>query len=138
MRFKPAFVLATLLAGCVANATAADLGGTYDCSGQDGRDGDFSAVLTLSRNAEHSADGHDSYALTLEVAKGGHYKGAALVRGRTLAMSFALDGTDATDRGVGLGTVSYTRAGQARLRKFYFEPEYKGGNHGFEDCTRRK
>ena len=51
-------------------------------------------------------------------------------------ITFALTDPSTKDYGTGLGTVS-VRKGKASFQKFYYEAEFKGGNHGFERCVRR-
>ena len=48
------------------------------------------------------------------------------------------DGASIACNGVCLTVVaSGVEGGKTRFHKFYFEPEFKGGNHGVEDCRQR-
>ncbi|OIR04198.1 hypothetical protein GALL_136800 [mine drainage metagenome] len=38
----------------------------------------------------------------------------------------------------GIATVSGNRQGKTAFHKFYYEPEFKGGNNGVEDCVKRQ
>ena len=39
--------------------------------------------------------------------------------------------------GTGIANFNRNSKGKWTIRKFYYEPDYKGGNHGFEQCAQR-
>ncbi|MBL8445887.1 MAG: hypothetical protein JNJ44_00565 [Zoogloeaceae bacterium] len=116
---------------------APDFSGTYDCTGKDQHEGPYTGTVTLTRQAAHSEGEFAAYEFTLDVPGYGLYVGHAAARGRTMAIYFALTDPATRDFGTGLATFTANKSGRWRFHKFYYEPEFKGGNHGFEDCTRR-
>ena len=118
-------------------ARAPDFSGVYDCTGDDHKEGAYTGTVTLARVPEHSVGRHVAYRFTLEVPGYGTYVGQAVSRGATLAIHFALPDPSTKDYGTGIATVR-TEGGRTRFHKFYYEPEFKGGNHGTEDCVRRR
>jgi len=113
-----------------------DLSGTYDCTGQDSQEGPYTAVVTLTSQSAHSAGRHRAYDFKMEVPGYGTYLGQAVGAGAQLAIHFALTDPATHDFGTGLARV-FKRQGRLGFSKFYYEPEFKGGNHGTEECLRR-
>lgn len=121
-----------------ATTHAADFSGRYVCEGRDAREGKYAGIVTLDRVPEHSRESHDAYRFTLTVPGFGRYEGQAVGRGRHLGVHFAL--TDQTDKDYGTGLATFTRLRDGRwsFSKFYYEPEYHGGNHGLESCVQER
>lgn len=141
--FLSAFALVALLQACTAHAAlpafnGPDFSGTYDCTGQDHHEGPYTGTVTLERVAAQSTGAHGAYTFSLDVPGYGIYRGHAASRGRQMAIHFALPDQSTRDYGTGIAHFERSRSGQWRFRKFYYEPEFKDGNHGFEDCLRRK
>lgn len=113
-----------------------DLSGIYDCTGQDSQEGPYTAVVTLTGQSAHSVGQHRSYDFKMEVPGYGTYLGQAVGAGGQLAIHFALTDPATHDFGTGLAQV-FKRHGKPGFSKFYYEPEFKGGNHGTEECLRR-
>jgi hypothetical protein len=113
-----------------------DLSGVYDCTGQDAKEGPYTAVVTMALEKSQSVGAYGSYAFKMDVPDFGTYLGQAVATGSHIAITFALTDPSTKDYGTGLGTVS-VRKGKASFQKFYYEAEFKGGNHGFERCVRR-
>jgi len=57
--------------------------------------------------------------------------------GLNAAMYFALEDQSTHDFGTGISQFSKNVKGQWQFHKFYFEPQFKGGNSGFEDCVKQ-
>lgn len=129
-----------LLSGVVATAQAApaapDWSGTYDCQGRDASEGPYRATVTLTRVAAHSKADRVAYDFRMEVPNFGTYLGHAVSHGVQLAIHFGLANPASKDFGTGLATVQ-VRHGRTSFEKFYYEPAYKGGNHGTDHCIRR-
>lgn len=53
-----------------------------------------------------------------------------------MAISFASTKPGSKDYGTGLGSVTHGADGPPGFSKYYYEPEFKGGNHGTERCLR--
>ncbi|MCG2576862.1 hypothetical protein LZ012_07630 [Dechloromonas sp. XY25] len=117
--------------------TGPDFSGTYDCTGQDSHEGPYTGVVTLARVDSQSTGPHGAYAFKLEVPGYGSYPGHAASRGKTMAIHFA--NTDPAPKDFGTGIASFARAksGKWSFAKYYYEPEFKGGNFGTEVCTQR-
>lgn len=114
-----------------------DFSGVYDCTGDDAHEGRYTGTVTMALKSEHSKDSYASYDFKLEVPDYGTYLGHAAANGNVVAMHFAL--TDKTTKDYGTGIAKFIRNGAGKLtfHKFYFEPEFKGGNTGLEDCIRQ-
>lgn len=136
------------LAGVVAcwmatHAYALDLSGVYDCRGEDAHEGEYIGIVTMTLLKAHSKGRDASYDFQLEVPGYGVYKGHAAAHGMHAAMHFALPAEDGEyggktkDFGTGIAEFKKGTNGQLMFRKFYFEPAFKGGNTGVEECVRR-
>ena len=125
-----------LAASLSAQAALPDLSGTYDCKGLDSKEGAYTATVTMTRNPSESVERYGSYGYAMQVPGYGTYLGEAVATADHIAIRFAL--VDPTTRDFGTGLARITRRGpKTTFEKFYYEPEFKGGNHGTERCTRR-
>lgn len=124
------------VAAAPSRPVSPDLSGTYDCTGQDSQEGPYTAVVTLTSQSAHSVGRHRAYDFKMEVPGYGTYLGQAVGAGAQLAIHFALTDPATHDFGTGLAQV-FKRQGRLGFSKFYYEPEFKGGNHGTEECLRR-
>lgn len=118
--------------------TGTDYSGIYDCTGNDAKEGEYTGTVTLKFNPAQSSGAYGAYDFTLDVPDYGSYPGQAVSLGKTMAIHFALTDSKSKDYGTGIATFSRNRKGKLTFHKFYYEPEFKGGNHGFEDCVRRQ
>jgi len=130
-----------LLAGVVhAGAqpfSGEDVSGVFDCKGVDSHEGPYDGVVTMTLNPGQSTGEYGAYAFKLEVPGYGTYLGHAAVRGKYAAMHFALTDPAPRDYGTGVAEFSVNTQGKLTFHKFYYEPEFKGGNYGTEDCVKR-
>jgi hypothetical protein len=140
-RFALAFLLSLPALNCLAAGslpfTGQDLSGVYNCNGRDALEGDYQAKVTLTLNAAQSSASNGGYGLRMEVPGYGVYLGSAVSDGQSIAITFAQTDTRTHDFGTGLGTVSTNAKGAVSFSKFYYEPEFRGGDHGTEDCLRQ-
>lgn len=118
-----------------AKFTGQDYSGIYECTGNDAKEGAYSGKVTLVLQPSHSYRKYASYDFKLEVPGFGTYLGQAAANGKHVAMHFALQDQSTKDYGTGIAEM-HTKNGKLGFHKFYFEPEFKGGNTGTEDCTR--
>jgi len=141
-------LLGLLLLGAVFNANAemslpkpdqpyVDFSGVYTCTGDDAHEGKYTGTVTMKLIPEHSKGSYASYDFKLEVPGYGTYLGHAAANGNLAAMHFALTDQTTKDYGTGIAQFKMDKQGKLRFHKFYFEPEFKGGNTGLEDCTRQ-
>lgn len=86
---------------------------------------------------EHSHGSYASYDFKLEVPEYGTYLGHAAANADNVAMHFALTDQKTKDYGTGIAKMTKNAKGQWAFHKFYFEPEFKGGNTGVEDCVKQ-
>jgi hypothetical protein len=133
-----------LAVNCLAiNAYALDLSGVYSCTGDDAHEGKYTGTVTMRLRPEHSKGADASYDFELAVPDYGTYKGHAAAHGMHAAMHFALPmengeyGGKTHDYGTGIAEFKKNATGQLSFRKFYFEPGFKGGNTGIEECVRK-
>lgn len=131
-----------LLSLCALPATAAqppysgpDYSGTYDCKGQDGHDGAYTSTVTLKLVKEQSYGRYAAYDFEMKVPGFGTYPGHAAAKGADAAIYFANTDQTNKDFGTGLARFSKAKSGKWRFSKYYYEPEYKDGNYGTEDCV---
>lgn len=117
--------------------TGQDYSGVYECTGDDAHEGKYTGKVTLTIKPEHSHDTYASYDFKLEVPGYGTYPGYAAGNDNHLAMHFALTDPATHDYGVGVANFKKSKQGKWSFHKFYFEPEFKGGNTGIEDCVKR-
>ncbi len=114
-----------------------DFTGVYDCVGEDAHEGKYKGVVTLTLNPAHSSGQLGSYSFKLEAENFGVYLGEAAADGNKMAIHFALNQPNSKDHGTGIATFNTHADGRVGFHKFYYEREYKGGNHGTEDCVKR-
>ena len=137
-----------LITACALGATAAahaapkpftgtDYSGTYDCKGQDDHEGPYTGEVTLQRVPSQSSGPYGAYSFKLDVPGYGSYPGQAAGKGKVLAIHFALTDPSTHDYGTGIAEFKQNKAGKWTFHKYYYEPEFKGGNFGIEDCVQR-
>ncbi len=138
--------LAFALSACASCALAApgkstftgpDLSGTYDCAGDDASEGAYTGTAKLELVRAQSSGDNGAYSFLLEVPGDGSYPGHAAGSGTILAIHFALTDPSTHDFGTGIARFTRTLKGKWRFDKYYYEPEFKGGNHGREHCEQR-
>ncbi|WP_036302964.1 hypothetical protein [Methylotenera sp. L2L1] len=112
-----------------------DFSGVYNCVGDDAHEGKYTGTVTMRLKPEHSKANYASYDFKLEVPEYGTYLGHAAANGHHVAMHFALQDQTTKDYGTGIAEMKKNVKGQWSFHKFYFEPEFKGGNTGVEDCV---
>jgi len=139
---RPLPVLLMIL-GLTATAQAApafrsnDYSGIYACKGQDSQEGPYTGTVTLQRVAAQSSGANGAYTFTLEVPGYGAYPGHGASRGREMAIYFANTDSSTKDYGTGIASFSKRKSGKWSFTKFYYEPEFKGGNFGREHCIQQ-
>ena len=138
---KIAVMLALLSCGTLAYAkpafTGQDYSGVYECTGLDAHEGKYTGTVTMKLVPEQSAGDHGAYGFKLEVPGFGAYLGHAVSEGSKLAIHFALKDQSTKDYGTGIATIKKSKNGKLAFSKFYYEPEYKGGNTGTEECVQK-
>lgn len=112
-----------------------DFSGVYNCVGDDAHEGKYTGTVTMRLKPEHSKANYASYDFKLEVPEYGTQLGHAAANGHHVAMHFALQDQATKDYGTGIAEMKKNIKGQWGFHKFYFEPEFKGGNTGVEDCV---
>lgn len=139
---RMAFALSLLVFVVAAQAqpgfSGPDYSGVYDCTGNDAHEGPYTGTVTMTLDPAQSAGSYGSYKFKLEVPGFGAYLGEAVSEGEHIAMYFALQDPSTHDFGTGLATVKRDADGRVSFHKFYYEPEFKGGNYGTEDCVLRE
>lgn len=131
------FTINTASAAKTSPVAYKDYSGVYTCTGDDAHEGKYTGTVTMTLKPEHSNDSYASYDFKLEVPGYGTYLGHAAANGNHVAMHFALADQSTKDYGTGIAKMTKNAKGQWTFHKFYFEPEFKGGNTGVEDCTRK-
>jgi hypothetical protein len=140
MKFALLMLLTLLTLNAYAketNNSFVDYSGVYSCMGDDAHEGKYSGKVTMALKPLHSHGTYASYDFKLEVPGYGTYLGHAAANKNHVAMHFALQDQATKDYGTGIAEMKKNAKGQWTFHKFYFEPEFKGGNTGVEDCTRQ-
>lgn len=131
----------TALASGLAQAKPAfvgpDVSGVYDCTGEDDHEGPYTGTVTLELVRSQSYGVFGAYSFKLEVPGYGAYPGHAAARGRQMAIHFANIDPATKDYGTGIASFSKRKGGKWTFQKHYYEPEFKGGNFGRENCVQR-
>lgn len=139
--FKPFVFLVAAFAVVSVEAKPAfsgpDLSGVYDCTGNDDHEGKYTGTVTLELVPAQSSAQYGAYNFKLEVPGYGSYPGQAAAHGTQMAIHFALTDQSTKDYGTGIASFTKGKNGKWSFHKFYYEPEFKGGNFGFEDCVHR-
>lgn len=140
MRLSPLFLL--FAASCVyaGNRTAfigPDFSGVYECKGDDSHEGPYTGTVTLQLVREQSSGKYGAYEFKLEVPGYGTYPGQAAANGQMLAIHFALTDQSTKDYGTGIAQFTRAKSGKWKFSKYYYEPEFKGGNYGTESCLQK-
>lgn len=139
---KQLFIFLCLLSAASASAakpafTGNDFSGVYDCKGDDSHEGKYNGTVTMTLVPSQSFNQYGAYTFKLEVPNYGTYLGQAAANGSHAAMHFALTDQSTKDYGTGIASFKKNKAGKWSFSKFYYEPEFKGGNYGTEECTLR-
>jgi len=137
---KKLIVICTILStplSALASDHFVDYSGIYACTGNDHRDGKYTGTLTLTLDHNQSTGQYGAYAIKMEVPGYAMYLGQATSYKNSIAIGFASTEPTSKDFGIGIATVEKTPAGKLTFRKYYYEPDYKEGNYGFEECVKR-
>ena len=143
MRSSTLVSLLLVFVACSADAeskpafTGPDFSGVYECKGNDSHEGPYTGIVKLQLVREQSFAKYGAYSFTLEVPGYGAYPGHAAANGQTVALHFALTDQTTKDYGTGIAQFSKSKSGKWQFSKYYYEPEFKGGNYGTELCIQR-
>lgn len=117
--------------------TGHDFSGVYDCTGDDSHEGKYSGTVTMKLVKSQSVNQYGAYKFKLEVPNYGAYLGQAAANGTHVGIHFVLQDQSTKDYGTGIASFKKNNAGKWTFSKYYYEPEFKGGNYGTENCTQR-
>jgi hypothetical protein len=129
------FMFYCLNANAQSSFTGADFSGIYNCTGQDDIEGSYKGKVTINLVKEKSTGEYGAYKFKLEVPGFGAYPGHAAAHGNNMAIYFANIDPSTKDFGTGIASFVKNKSGKWSFKKFYYEPEFKGGNFGIETCT---
>jgi hypothetical protein len=131
------FAFSSVIAHAQTPFNGTDFSGIYDCKGQDNSEGAYTGKVTISLVKEKSTGEYGAYKFKLEVPGFGAYPGHAAARDNNMAIYFANTDLSTRDFGTGIANFAKDKSGKWFFKKFYYEPEFKGGNFGIETCTSR-
>ena len=114
-----------------------DFSGEYECTGVDAHEGKYTGKVTLKLVPSQSTGTYGAYSFKLDVPGYGAYPGHAAANGTQMAIYFALTDQSTKDYGTGIANFTKNKNGKWTFHKYYYEPEFKTGNYGEEDCTLR-
>lgn len=135
MKTKFLALLFTASIGYLPSAFALqDLTGTYKCTGEDTKDGKFSAVDTMLLDKKNSTDKIAGYTFNAPGLQGG-LSGYGTFDGKNLAIYFySLD--KSSENAKNNYGVMIAHVNKNSIKKVYYEPIYKGGSTGTVDCIK--
>lgn len=140
MRLTPILFMSAC-AACVAAPKSPyvgpDFSGIYNCKGEDSHEGPYTSTVTLELVRSQSVGKFGAYSFKMEVPGYGIYLGHAAADGQAVAIHFALTDPAPKDYGTGLARFSKAKSGKWQFTKYYYEPEFKGGNYGTESCVQK-
>jgi len=127
------------------NQDKLNLAGTYQCQGNDSRDGKYKdAIIELILDSKNSDFAHNygAYGYKFTGSDGSQYTGSVAANKSSLAIYFKnTDHSNPGDQGVEIGTIDYKNGTQEKTvvgyHDFYYDPHYKGGGNGFETCIKQ-
>jgi hypothetical protein len=140
MRIKLLMLLCLCKLPCAAAEpafTGSDFSGIYGCTGQDSHEGPYSSTVTLQLVRQQSFGEYAAYSFKMDVPGYGTYPGHVAAHGRDAAIYFALTDPVPKDYGTGIARFSRAKSGKWQFSKYYYEPEFKGGNFGTESCVQK-
>ncbi|HJV24586.1 MAG TPA: hypothetical protein VJ673_02820 [Aromatoleum sp.] len=114
-----------------------DYSGVYDCTGKDSHEGPYTGIVTLELVRAQSNGEYGAYRFKLEVPGSGAYPGHAAAKGKEMGIHFANTDPATKDYGTGFASFAKNKKGKWAFTKYYYEPEFKGGNFGSEYCVQR-
>ena len=117
--------------------TGYDFSGVYDCTGDDSHEGKYTGTVTMKLVPSQSLQQYGAYKFKLEVPEYGSYLGQAAANGIQVAMHFSLTDQSTKDYGTGIANFKKNKNGKWAFSKYYYEPEFKSGNYGTEECVQR-
>jgi len=109
----------------------------YACKGSDSHEADYTGTATLDLVAAQSLAKYCADSFKLEVPEFGIYLGQAAANRQRMAMHFPLIDTSTKDFGTGNATFKKNKSGKWTFSKYYYKPEFKGGNFATETCVQR-
>jgi len=119
-----------------ASFNGQDFSGVYSCSGEDSHEGQYKGSVSMKLLPQHSTGEYAAYTFELSLPGYGKYPGHAAGYKNNLAIYFAhTQHSKNQDFGTGIATFTQNPKGKWSFHKYYYEPMFKGGNHGFETCT---
>lgn len=121
----------------VKKFSAPDFSGVYLCTGNDASEGAYTATARLEIDFKNSQSENGAYRFTLEVPGIGVYSGHGASEGNRMAIYFAHHDSKTRDYGTGIAKFKRNKKAKWTFQKYYYEPEFKGGNFGFETCTQQ-
>lgn len=116
----------------------ADYSGEYLCKGNNVAVGDYEVTVQLKKNRRNSTTQVAVYDLVTHTENKQSYTGQALVRGKSLALTFKLSDAKYAEFSTGLGQFTTLTKTTYTFKNDYYEPDDTGGNYGQETCTMKK
>ena len=114
-----------------------DFSGTYECKGDDSKEGAYTGTVSLHLVKQQSFARYGAYDFQLDVPGSGRYVGQAAANDQVMGVHFALTDQTTKDYGTGVARFSKNSSGKWQFTKFYYEPEFKGGSFGTETCVQK-
>lgn len=128
-------IFISVIAQAKPDFTGADFSGEYECTGNDDHEGKYTGKVTLKLVPSQSFGSYGAYTFKLEVPGYGAYPGHAAAHGTQMAIYFANTDQSTKDYGTGIASFTKSKKGKWAFHKYYYEPEFKSGNFGEEDCV---
>lgn len=136
--FFALFFLFNQMASATTVTRVLDYSGEYVCKGNNVAVGDYEVTVQLKKNRRNSTAQVAVYDLVTHTENKQSYTGQAIVRGKSLALTFKLSDAKYAEFSTGLGQFTKLTKTTWAFKNDYYEPDDTGGNYGQETCTMKK
>lgn len=141
---KKLFLLCLVSVVFIANAKASpeftgpNFSGVYSCKGSNNKVGEYEVLATLKLNRANSQGDFGVYDFNTETENDLVYRGQAIAKNYTLALTFNLSNAKNAEYSTGIADVQRISSKRWAYTNHYYEPDENGGDYGSEYCVMKK
>lgn len=141
---KNLLLLPLILVAFIQNAEAnpsfsgPNFSGVYSCKGTNSKVGEYEVQATLKLNRANSQGDFGVYDFNTETENDLVYRGQAIAKNYTLALTFNLSNAKNAEYSTGIADVQRISSKRWAYTNHYYEPDESGGDYGSEYCVMQK
>lgn len=141
---KNLFLLSLISIAFMQNAEAnsvfggPNFSGIYSCKGSNNKVGEYEVLATLKLNKANSQNGFGVYDFNTETENDLVYRGQAIAKNYTLALTFNLSNAKNAEYSTGIAEIQKVSSTRWAYTNHYYEPDENGGDYGSEYCVMQK